>query len=79
MMQFSSSAPCPHWLWGPLSLLSNGCRGGGLLRGVKRSGHEADHLHLRMRGAILPLPNTFFTAWHFIKLWIRLSGMVLQK
>jgi hypothetical protein len=39
---FFSSPRCPHRLWGPPSLLSNGYRGD-LSPEVKRSGREADH------------------------------------
>jgi hypothetical protein len=40
--RFFSSPHRPDRLWGPLSLLSNGCRGD-LSPGVKRPGRQADH------------------------------------
>jgi hypothetical protein len=40
--EFFSLTPCPDWLWGPPSFLSNGCWGD-LFMGVKQSGHEADN------------------------------------
>jgi hypothetical protein len=60
--EFFSSKPCPHWLWGPAGLLSNGCLGN-LSLGVKWPGRKADHSspsvpRWRMRWSRPPLPHT---------------------
>jgi hypothetical protein len=65
----------PDRLCGPPSVQSNGYGGGGLFRpGVKRLGRGSDHsspssAELRMRGAIPPLPHTFYGVLHnYVKL-----------
>jgi hypothetical protein len=66
-----SSPPCPDRLWGPPSLLSNRYQGllpwGQSYRGVKLTTHPHLVPRLRMRGAILPLPQYAFTTWCSVK------------
>jgi hypothetical protein len=42
--KFSSLPPHPNRLWGPPTLLPNGCRGT-VTEGEKQPGREADHSH----------------------------------
>jgi hypothetical protein len=60
--EFFSSPPDPDLLWDPSNLLSKGTRdsfvGGKAARGVKLTTHFHPLPRSRMRGAILPLPNT---------------------
>jgi hypothetical protein len=67
--EFFSSQPCPHLLWGPTNLLSNGYRE--FSTGVKRSGRDADHSP--------PSSAEVKSVWSYTSTPIRLHGVVLRE